>query len=129
MRQEINVPGLGPALSHYTDAVSFGDMLFVSGIVALSPQGEVVGKGDVVAQTEHIFQSYQRILAAVGADFGDALKVTVFLTDVTHRTDINEIRKKYFGSAKPASTLIGVKDLAYPELLVEMEAVIGLRRA
>ncbi|MBN9221800.1 MAG: RidA family protein [Mesorhizobium sp.] len=129
IRTEISVPGLAPALSHYTDAVRFGDMLFISGIVALDADGKVLAKDDVVGQTEHVFQSIQRILDAVGATFADVLKVTVFLTEVADREQINVVRKKYFGTTKPASTLIGVRSLALPDLKVEVEAVVGLRSA
>lgn len=125
-REEINVAGAAPALSHYADAVRFGDLLFVSGVVALDAAGAIIGKGDVVRQTEAIFQSLEAILAAAGAGFADVLKVTVLLIDVEHRTLINPIRQRYFGAHLPASTLIGVKALALPEILVEIEAVVGL---
>jgi len=52
MREEIQIETLGSAISHYTDAVRFGDLLFISGMVAWDQDGNVVGKGDVVAQTE-----------------------------------------------------------------------------
>ena len=55
MREEIQIETLGPAISHYTDAVRFGDLLLISGVVAWDQEGNVVGKGDVVAQTEKIF--------------------------------------------------------------------------
>lgn len=126
-RSEIALAGFSPALSHYTDAVRFGDLLFVSGMVALDAEGRPVGEGDVVAQTEHIFKSIKSILDATGGTFEDVLKMTVFLLDVSDRQVIDEVRKKYFGPAKPASTLIGVKALALPELLVEVEAVVGLK--
>ena len=126
-RTEISVPGSAPALSHYTDAVRFGHMLYISGIVALDDQGNVIAKNDVVGQTEYIFQSIQRILDTAGGNFADVLKVTVFLIDVADREKINAVRKKYFGAIKPASTLIGVKALALPDLLIEVEAVVGLR--
>ncbi|MFM0348197.1 RidA family protein [Paraburkholderia sp. RL17-347-BIC-D] len=125
-REEIDVPGAAPALSHYADAVRFGDTLFVSGVVALDTAGNIIGKGDVVQQTTAIFQSLERILAAAGASFADILKVTVLLIDVEHRTLINPIRQQFFGTHRPASTLIGVKALALPDILVEIEAIVGL---
>jgi 2-iminobutanoate/2-iminopropanoate deaminase len=126
-REEINVSGSAPALSHYADAVRFGDILFVSGVVALDETGKIIGEGDVVEQTHAIFQSLKRVLAAAGATFADVLKVTVLLIDVADRECINPIRKEYFGEHRPASTLIGVKALALPEILVEIEAVVGLK--
>lgn len=127
-REEINVPGLAPALSHYADAVRFGDMLFVSGVVALDSNGDIIGKGDVARQATEIFRSLEKLLAAAGASFADVLKVTIFLIDVEHRTVINPIRQQFFGSHRPASTLLGVKSLALPDILVEIEAVVGLPR-
>ena len=67
------------------------------------------------------------ILDAAGATFADILKVTVYLTDVNDRTKINPVRQEYFGTARPASTLIGINELAIPGMKVEIEAVVGLR--
>jgi reactive intermediate/imine deaminase len=127
MRQEISVPGLAPAISHYTDAVRFGNLLFVSGIIAVDKDLNVVGKDDVVAQTRCIFENMKKVLAAAGATLADVLKVTVFLLDVNDRTKINPVRQEYFGATKPASTLIGVRELAIPGVKIEIEAVVGLR--
>ena len=126
LREEFKVDGLPPALSHYADAVRFGDLLFVSGVTALGPDQRVVGEGDVVRQAQAVFEGLAKILEAAGASFADVLKVTVFLLDVEDRSRINPVRQAYFGPHKPASTLIGVKALALPELLIEIEAVVGL---
>jgi reactive intermediate/imine deaminase len=128
LRQEIRVQGLSEPISHYTDAVRFGDLLFVSGVVPLDASATLVGEGDVVVQTRQIFENLRKILDAVGANFSDVLKVTVFLTDVKDRTKINSVRQHYFGTARPASTLIGVNELAIPGMKIEIEAVVGLRQ-
>jgi 2-iminobutanoate/2-iminopropanoate deaminase len=127
VRQEIRLATLGEPISHYTDAVRFGDLLFISGVAPVDARGVVVSD-DVVAQTERIFVIMKSILAEAGADFGDVLKVTVYLTDVADRTKINPVRQKYFGAARPASTLVEVSKLAIPGMKVEIEAVAGLRR-
>jgi 2-iminobutanoate/2-iminopropanoate deaminase len=126
-REEIAVPGLAPAISHYTDAVRFGDLLFVSGIIAVDKDLKLVGGDDVVAQTRCIFENMKQVLAAAGATFADVLKVTVFLVDVNDRVKINKVRQEYFGLARPASTLIGVRELALPGVKVEIEAIVGLK--
>jgi enamine deaminase RidA (YjgF/YER057c/UK114 family) len=108
--------------------VRFGDLLFVSGVAPLDVEGRLVGPGDPVAQTRQIFLNLQRVLDAAGASFADVLKVTVFLTDVGDRTKINPVRQEFFGAARPASTLIGVRELAVPGMRVEMEAVVGLTK-
>lgn len=125
-RQEFNVPGLAAPLSHYTDAVRFGDILFVSGLTAHDGDGRLVGENDAVAQTRQILKNLGLVLDAAGATFADVLKVTVFLTDVADRAAINPVRQEYFGSARPASTLFEVSRLALPEMKVEIEAIVGL---
>lgn len=128
-RQEFRVDALSEPLSHYTDAVRFGDILYISGVAPLDKAGKLVGEGDVVAQTRQVFENLKLILTAAGADFGDVLKVTVFLTDVRDRVKVNPVRQQYFGAARPASTLIGVNELAIPGMKIEIEAVAGLRQA
>jgi 2-iminobutanoate/2-iminopropanoate deaminase len=128
MRQEFRVEGLNLPVSHYTDAVRWGDLLFVSGVAPLDAEGRLVGGADVVAQTRQVFRNMKRVLDAVGADVGDILKVTVYLTDVADRAAINPVRQEFFGAARPASTLIGVAALVLPGMKVEIEAVVGLRK-
>jgi 2-iminobutanoate/2-iminopropanoate deaminase len=124
-RQEYRVDGLSEPLSHYTDAVRWGDMLFVSGVAPLDRAGRLVGD-DAAAQTRQIFENMKLILDAAGAHFRDVLRVTVYLTDVDDRKAINPVRQEYFGAARPASTLIEVADLAVPGMKVEIEAIFGL---
>ena len=126
MRKEIRIQGLGPPVSHYTDAVRFGDLMFVSGIVSVDGDGNVVGRGDAVAQTRQIFANMKRILEAEGAGFGDVLKVTVYMRNIEDRPAINPVREEVFGETRPASTLVEVAKLVHPDLLVEIEAVVGI---
>ena len=125
-RQEFKVPGLNPPVSHYTDAVRFGDLLFVSGIAPLDEDMNLIGGDDVTAQAEQVFVNLEKVLQAVSAGFEDVLKVTVYLTDVDDRTRINPVRERYFGNARPASTLVEVSGLVMPEMKVEIEAIVGL---
>ena len=125
-RQEISVEGLAPPISHYCDAVKFGNLLFISGMTPLDSEMKLIGEDDVVAQAEAIFAALDKVLKKVGASFGDVLKVTVLLTNVDDRIKINPIRQKYFGTAKPASTLFEVSRLAIPGMKVEVEAIVGL---
>jgi 2-iminobutanoate/2-iminopropanoate deaminase len=128
-RQEFKVEGLPAALSHYTDAVRFGDILFVSGLTAHNDEGKLVGGADAAAQTRQILVNLKLVLDVAGATMADVLKVTVFLTDINDRAAINPVRQEFFGAAKPASTLIEVSKLALPEMKVEIEAVVGLPAA
>ena len=128
MRKEFRVEGLAPPISHYCDAVRHGDLLFISGVPPTDASGKVVGGDDVAAQTRQVFRNMKLVLDAAGASFADILKVTVYLLDVNDRAKINPVRKEFFGAARPASTLIGVNELAIPGMKVEIEAVVGLKR-
>ena len=123
LRKEIMVPTLCPPFSHYADAVLCGNFLFVSGVTACDEHSIVVGQGDTVAQAEKAFESLGEILRAAGFAPADVVKVTIYLTNVDDRAAINPIRQKFFGSTRPASTLVQVSALVLPEMKIEVEAV------
>ena len=127
VREELRVAGLAEPISHYTDAVRYGDLLFVSGVAPLDENSHLVGEGDVVMQTRQVFLNMKKILEAAGAGFEKILKVTVYLTDIADRIKINPVRQEFFGTSRPASTLIGVSELAITGMKVEIEAVVAVR--
>ena len=122
-REELRVDGLPEPISHYTDAVRAGDLLFVSGIVAVDAEGALVGGSDVVAQAEQVFALLGRVLAAAGTAPGDVVKVTLYLLDKDDRPRINPVRQRFFGTARPASTLLEVSGLAVAGARLEVDAV------
>jgi 2-iminobutanoate/2-iminopropanoate deaminase len=125
-REEIRVPELAEPISHFTDAVRTGNLLFLSGFVPVDGEGRLVGGDDVVAQVRQVFANLGAVLGAAGATFADVVKVTVFLTDISDRARINPVRQEVFGDARPASTLVEVSALVIPGAKVEIEAVAAL---
>ena len=119
---------LAEPISHYTDAVEAGGFLYVSGMLPVNADGELVGAGDVVRQSEQVLDNVHAVLRAAGATFDDVVKVGVYVTDMAGRELINTVRRRYFGDARPASTLVEVRALANQDALVEMEAVAFLPR-
>ena len=104
-----------------------GDFLFTSGQVAINSKGEIVGEGDLKAQSRQIFENLKYILEHVGAGFEDVVKLTTYFTkDVTRPEDYWAIRREYFRNSKPASTGIQVVGLIYPELLLEVDVIVHL---
>ncbi len=103
--------------------VEGGRTIFVAGQTAFDREMNVVGKGDVRAQTRQVFENIEAILAEGGATLKDVVKITVFLTDIRDRPAVNEIRAEYMGDAPPASSLVVVKELAFPDFLIEIEAI------
>jgi reactive intermediate/imine deaminase len=122
-RQEYRVAGQAEPISHFTDAVRAGELLFVSGIVPVDENRELVGGDDVVAQARCLFENMRQVLAAAGCTFADVVKVTVFLTDVADRPLVNPVRQEVFGDTRPASTLVEVSGLVIPGAKIEVEAV------
>ncbi len=127
-RQEYRVAGLPAPISHYADAVRFGDLLFVSGLTAHDAEGRLVD-GDAAQQTRRVLENLRLVLTEAGATVADVLKVTVYLTDISDRALINPVREEFFGEYRPASTLVEVSALALAGMRVEIEAVVGLPSA
>jgi reactive intermediate/imine deaminase len=122
-RQEYRVDGQAEPISHFTDAVRAGDLLYVSGIVGVDSDGSLVGGDDVVSQTRQVFENMRSVLTAAGCGFADVVKITIFLTDVEDRPLINPLRQQVFGATRPASTLVEVPRLAVEGAKVEIECV------
>jgi 2-iminobutanoate/2-iminopropanoate deaminase len=125
-REEIRVPELAEPISHFTDAVRAGDLLFLSGFVPVDGEGRLVGGDDVVAQVRQVFANLAAVLEAAGVTFGDVVKVTVYLTDISDRARINPVRQEVFGATRPASTLVEVSALVVPGAKVEIDAIAVL---
>ena len=119
---------LAEPISHYTDGVEAAGFLYVSGMLPLDANGDLVGVGDVVRQAEQVLDNVGDVLRAGGATFDDVVRVGVYLLNVAARSAVNTVRRRYFGDARPASTLVEVSALAIPEALVEIEAVALLPR-
>ena len=128
-RKEYRAAGLPEPISHYTDAVLAGGLLFVSGCVPVDERGQLVGSEDVVAQARQVFANVGKVLAAAGARFANIVKVTVYLLNVDDRARINPVRQDVFGRSRPASTLIEVSRLAVPGALIEIDAVAVAQEA
>lgn len=100
-----------------------GKLLFISGQVAFDDQGQVIGRGDIVVQAIKVFENLQKVLGAAGADFGSVIKTNYYITDVSLFPQVAALRPRYFSAPFPASTMVEVKGLVHPDLLLEIEAV------
>lgn len=100
-----------------------GDLLFLSGQAAIDQDGRIVGAGDFDAQLAQTFANIDRVLAAGGSDRSRIVKVTIFLTDIAHFPKIVEARLRYFTAPYPADTIVEVRALALPELMVEIDVI------
>lgn len=104
-------------------ALQQGNTIYVSGQVAYDANGKLVGEGDMQAQARQVFQNIKEILAAAGADMRDIIKINTYITDQGKFMDMLAVRKEIFGNTPPASTAVVVAGLAFPGLLIEVEAI------
>jgi 2-iminobutanoate/2-iminopropanoate deaminase len=116
------VPMRGGVYSSGVEAPS-GRTIYVSGQVALDAEGNVVGEGDVKAQTEAVLEHVKTVVEEAGGGMEDIVKVTVFITDMGLYDEIHEVRRRYFEEPFPASSMVEVSALIDPRLLIEIEAV------
>ena len=126
----INPPGLCPTYG-WTHVVrqTGGKTVYISGQVSIDEKGQVVGKGDMKAQTEQTFKNLAVALAAVGATFKDVVKTNLYVVGLKpeHVPLIREVRARYVDPAHPpVSTLVGISALVGPDWLIEIEAVAAL---
>jgi reactive intermediate/imine deaminase len=100
--------------------------VYIAGQIAFDQKGQIVGKGDMKAQTEQVFKNLEAALTAAGATFSDVVKMNTYVTDMSQIAVIREIRARYFAAATPASTLVQVGALARPDLMIEIEVIAAV---
>ncbi len=120
----VNPPTLSAptGYSHVVEVQS-GRTIYIAGQVAVDTSGNVVGKNDFEAQATQVFENLKQALAAAGATFENLVKVTTFVTDMSHLQTLRTLRANYYGKNAPASTLVQVGKLANEQLMIEIEAV------
>jgi reactive intermediate/imine deaminase len=114
-----------PLKPYYSNCVrsEAGPLLWISGQVALDRDGKLVGERNLRAQAVQVLENIKAILADSGAGMADIVKVTVYVTDIRAFNDIADIRERYFPKDGPASVICEVSALAWPEFMIEIEAV------
>jgi 2-iminobutanoate/2-iminopropanoate deaminase len=125
-KQSINPEGAPAPVGPYvqvTVAPPGGRVVCCSGAVALDADGNVVGKGDIAAQTRQTLENLKLALEAAGATFEDVVKINSYVTDFSLFPQIAPIRAEYLREPYPASTTVEVSALIFPELMIEIEAI------
>ena len=100
-----------------------GALLFVSGQVAVDDAGDVVGKGDIEAQSRRIFEIFDALLRAHGATFDDVVNIRTYLVDMDQRAGYAKVRREFLTGTPPTSTTVEVSRLFLDDALLEVELV------
>lgn len=104
----------------YSRAVRMGNIIEVAGTTAMN-NDEIVGENDAYRQTKFIIEKIAKALQEAGAELEDVIRTRMFVTDISRWEDIGRAHGEYFRNIKPASTMVEVRALIQPALLVEME--------
>ena len=106
----------------YSRAVKVGNVIEVTGTVAVDDNGSLVGPGDPYEQTKFIISKIEKVLERAGASLKDVVRTRIFVTDITRWKDFGKAHGEVFKEIKPCTTMVEIGALIGPEFLVEIEA-------
>lgn len=122
----IQVVGANPKAT-FSSAVRAGDFLYISGVTAMDEQRQIVGVGDIEAQTRFIYRKIEKVLEAAGADLSQIVETVDYVTTFDGYDKTAKVRRDVFGDGPfPAATGVKVSELVRPDALIEIRAIAYL---
>lgn len=123
--EAINTPTAPQAIGTYSQAVKVNNTVYLSGQIPLVPDTMTLHSGDMANQVHQVFRNLRAVAQAAGGDLNNIVKLTVFLTDLTHFPLVNQIMAEYFQPPYPARAVVGVAALP-KNATIEMDAIVVL---
>ncbi|WJY20781.1 RidA family protein [Fontisubflavum oceani] len=130
MAESANPDGIWPPFGAFSQVVIAGEgqVVHLKGQVALDQDGEIVGAGDMAAQTKQVLENIKTLLASLGGRLSDVVSLTQYTTDLGDFMEMGALRATYFAAPYPVTTTVEVAALYHPDLLLEIQAVAEIPR-
>ena len=112
--------------SHATAIAARGTLVFLSGMTSRRADGTIAGIGDIEAQTRQVCENLKSAVEAAGGTMDDICRVDVYVRNMEHFDRIHKVRREYFKSPPPASTMVEVTKMTSPDYLIEISAIAVL---
>lgn len=128
-KQQIHSHKIRQPSGHFSHAIAIeakGKLVFLSGMTARRADGSIAGIGDIEAQTRQVCENLKSAVEAAGGTMDDICRVDVYVRNMEHFEKIHKVRREYFGSPPPASTMVEVTKMTSPDYLIEINAIAVL---
>ena len=124
-RENIFPAGISKPTGHWSTVTTArpGKLVFVSGLTAKNERGELVGVGDIRAQTRQVCENLKAAIETAGGALDDICRVDVYVRNMEHFDLIHKVRREYFKAPAPASTMIEINKMTSPDYLIEINAI------
>jgi reactive intermediate/imine deaminase len=128
-KQQIRTDKVREPTGHFSQAIAIeakGKLVFISGMTARRPDGSIAGIGDIEAQTRQVCENIKSAVESAGGTMDDVCRVDVFVRNIEHFEKIHKVRREYFKTPPPASTMVEVTKMVSPDYLIEINAIAVL---
>lgn len=128
-RTQISTSDIRTPSGHFAQAIAVeatGRFVFISGMTARKSDGSIAGIGDIEAQTRQVCENLKAAVEAANGTLDDICRVDVYVRNIEHFDQIHKVRREYFPSSPPASTMVEVTKMVSPDYLIEINAIAVL---